>query len=137
MKPLRFAKRCCLLTSMLPLFLLAPAQAQPTITTQPQNQTNIAGTNARFTVGATGAEPLSYQWRSHSGPNSFTNIPFGTEATLVLTNVQTTIRRFAVVVTDAGGLSVTSSPLASLTVLVPPSITNQNRRARSRRWGTR
>ena len=97
---------------------------QPIITQQPQNQTNLAGTTATFTVGATGAEPLSYQWRSYANATSFTNLPFGTEATLALTNVQPTTRLFAVVVTDSGG-SATSSPLASLTVLVPPSITSQ------------
>jgi CBS domain-containing protein len=97
---------------------------QPIITNQPQNQTSVAGTTATFTVGATGAEPLNYQWRSYvAAGTTFTNIPFGTEATLVLTNVQPTTRRFAVVVTDSGGLSATSSPLATLTVLAPPSIT--------------
>jgi len=100
--------------------------AQPVITTQPQNQTNLAGTTAMFTVGATGTMPLSYQWRSHSGPNSFTNIPWGTETTLMLTNVQPTSRRFAVVVSDAGGLSVTSSPLVSLTVVGPPTVQPTN-----------
>ncbi len=104
---------------------LAAVVAQPVITNQPQSQTAILGTTARFTVGATGAQPLSYQWRSHANPSSYTNIPFGTEATLVLTNVQPTNRRFAVVVTDAGGLSATSSPLAQLIVFLPPSISQQ------------
>jgi len=103
---------------------LAAVVAQPVITSQPQNQTAIAGTTAMFTVGATGAQPLSYQWRSHVNA-TFTNIPFGTETTRVLTNVQPTSRRFGVVVTDAGGLSATSSPLAQLTVLFPPLITRQ------------
>jgi arylsulfatase A-like enzyme len=113
------------LSAGLVLGMIHSASAQPVITQQPQNQTNVAGTTATFTVGATGAEPLSYQWRSHATATSFTNIPFGTEAALVLTNVQPTTRRFAVKVTDADGLSVTSSPLATLTVLVPPSITSQ------------
>src|SRR4029453_18572025 len=99
---------------------------QPVITQQPQNQTNLAGTTATFTVAATGTPPLSYQWRSYVPVGaSFTNIPLGTEATLVLTNVQPTNRRFGVVVTDSGGLSPTSSPPATLTVLAPPSITIQ------------
>jgi len=116
-------------TSLLLLgILLAVAvngAAQPILTCQPHNQTAIAGSNVTFTVCATGTEPLSYQWRSHLTATSFTNIPWGTEATLVLTNVQPITRRFGVVVTDAGGLSVTSSPLVTLTVLVPPSFTNQ------------
>jgi arylsulfatase A-like enzyme len=113
-----------LLLAGLVLGLIHSAWAQPVITNQPQNQTNIAGTTATFTVGATGAEPLSYQWRSYA-TTTFTNIPFGTEAALVLTNVQPTSRRFAVLVTDSGGLSTTSSPLSTLTVLVPPVITAQ------------
>jgi hypothetical protein len=66
---------------------LAAVLAQPVITNQPQNQTAIAGATAMFTVGATSTEPLSYQWRSHDNSTTFTNIPFGTEATLTLTNV--------------------------------------------------
>jgi pimeloyl-ACP methyl ester carboxylesterase len=106
--------------------LIQNACAQPTVPTPPQNQTVIAGTTARFTVGATGAEPLSYQWRSYVNLASFTNIPFATEAVLALTNVQPTTRRFAVIVTDSAGLSVTSSPLVSLTVLgITSQPTNQ------------
>jgi len=112
-----------LLRAGLVLGLIHGAWAQPIITNQPQNQTNLAGTTATFTVGATGVEPLSYQWRSYANVSSFTNIPFGTEATLVLTNVQPTTRQFGVVVTDSGGSS--NSSLASLTVLTPPSITVQ------------
>jgi dienelactone hydrolase len=105
-----------LLWAGLVLGLIHGAWAQPVITNQPQNQCSAAGTTAIFIVGATGAEPLSYQWRSYANTTTFTNIPFGTEATLVLTNVQPTTRRFAVVVTNVGG-SVTSSPLVTLTVL--------------------
>ena len=112
-----------LLLAGLVLGMIHSAWAQPIITNQPQNQTAIAGTTATFTVGATGAEPLSYQWRSHVNTPSFTNIPFGTEAALVLTNVEYTTRRFSVVVTDAAGLSATSSPLVFLTWLL--AITSQ------------
>ena len=102
--------------------LSARGFSQPVITNQPQNQTAIAGATGTFTVGATGTPPLSYQWRNYLNSTTFTNIPFGTEATLSLTNVQLTQRRFGVVVTDGGSLSVTSS-LAILTVLFPPVIT--------------
>src|SRR6266516_7757426 len=105
-----------LLLAGLVLGLIHSAWAQPVITNQPQNQSVVAGTTVTFTVGATGALPLSYQWRSHANASTFTNIPFGTEATLVLTNVQPTIRRFSVVVTNVDG-AATSSPLVTLTVL--------------------
>ena len=99
--------------------------AQPVITTQPADQTVLAGVTVMFSVGATGTEPLTYQWRSYANATVFTNILLGTEATLVLINVQPTSQRFAVVVTDGSGLSVTSQPQARLTVLVPPVITAQ------------
>jgi hypothetical protein len=105
------------------LAFTANGLSQPVITTQPRNQTNVLGTTATFSVVATGAPPLSYQWRSHANATTFTNIAWGTEATLGLTNVQPTTRRFAVVVTDSVGLSATSSPLVTLTVLIPPTIT--------------
>ncbi len=104
---------------------LAAVMAQPVITNQPQNQTAIAGATATFSVGATGTPPLSYQWRSYRNGTDYTNIPWGTEATLTLSNVQPTSLRFGVVVTDGNGLSVISS-LARLTLVTPPSITPTN-----------
>ena len=50
--------------------------AQPVITVQPRNQTNVVGTTATFTVEATGTPPLTYQWRSYPNSTLFTNIPF-------------------------------------------------------------
>src|SRR5882762_11119725 len=70
------------LSSCLALGLVHSAWAQPIITSQPQNQCTASGTTATFTVAATGAQPLTYQWRSHTGTTAFTNILFGTEATL-------------------------------------------------------
>ena len=35
----------------------------PGITSQPLNQNASTGANVNFTVGATGSNPLSYQWR--------------------------------------------------------------------------
>lgn len=107
-----------LLQTGLVLGLIHSAWAQPVITSQPQNQTVVAGTTTTFTIGGSGAEPLSYQWRSHLNGPTFTNIPFGTDAALVLTNVEYNTRRFSVVVTEAGGLSATSSPLVLLTWLL-------------------
>jgi len=107
----------CLLHASLALGLLSTAWAQPVITCQPQDTPVIAGMTAALAVCARGDEPLSYQWRSHASAPSFTNISFGTEAILVLTNLEYTTRRFSVVVTDAGGLSATST-LAALTWLL-------------------
>ncbi len=93
---------------------------QPIITNQPQWQTNAVGSTAMLTVGATGAPPLSYQWRFNGTTNAG-----ATNATLVLPNVQTTNQgNYSVRVEEFGGLSVTSA-VARLYVIVPPSITAQ------------
>ena len=92
--------------------------AKPLITTQPQNQSAPVGTNVTFTVVATGTPPLNYQW--YFGANTLTN---ATNASLVLTNIQTTNGgNYSVVVTNVAGSA--SSSNAFLTVLScspPPS----------------
>lgn len=100
-------------------------QMPPVITQQPKDQLILAGTPATFSVVAEGYGPLTYQWRSYNPlGTSFTNIPFATNATLILESPQPTTRTFGVVVTDSSALSVTSAPLAKLTVVVPPSFKN-------------
>jgi outer membrane protein assembly factor BamB len=54
----------------------------PTITSQPQSQTAIEGTSVSFSVAATGAKPLVYQWRFNG-----TDLPDSTNATLTLNSV--------------------------------------------------
>jgi Leucine-rich repeat (LRR) protein len=91
----------------------------PSITAPPQSRTNIAGTTATFSVGASGTTPFSYQWQFNGA-----NLTGATASSLALANVQPPdTGNYTVVVTNAGG-SITSS-IASLTVWVPPSITLQ------------
>src|SRR6266508_6485552 len=76
---------------------------QPAITRQPTNQSVSLGANATFQITATGAAPLSYQWR-------FADLELfsATNRTLVMTNVQLTqAGNYAVVVTNLSG-SITS-----------------------------
>jgi endonuclease/exonuclease/phosphatase family metal-dependent hydrolase len=91
--------------------VLLLTNAPPAITTQPQNQSIIAGQTATFSVAATGTPPLNYQW-FFSGINiagAITN-PF------TLANVQlANAGNYSVVITNIAG-SVTSSA-APLTVL--------------------
>jgi hypothetical protein len=112
------------LFSLTPGLLLAATitgWAQPFITTQPQNQTNIVGTTATFSVVTTNAPPIFYQWRFNAGQFNETNLTSQTNSSLVLTNVQTTnAGPYAVVLTNVDG-AVTST-VATLTVLVKPSI---------------
>jgi len=92
----------------------------PAITVQPANIAAIVGSNATFSVTATGTATLKYQWWFNA-----TNLLAGaTSASLTLTNVQTTnAGNYSVVVTNSYG-SVTSSA-AALTVIVPVTITVQ------------
>jgi hypothetical protein len=91
----------------------------PSITGQPTNQTVIVGSNATFTVTADGTTPLRYQWRKNGA-----NVVGATNTTLSLISVTTnSAANYDVVVTNVAG-SVTSG-VATLTVLVPPTIAGQ------------
>ncbi len=98
------------------LIVLVP----PAIVTQPTNLTVIAGANAAFVATAQGSGPLAYQWFFN-----LTNVlGGGTNATLSLTNAQTAnAGAYQLVVSNAIGTA--TSAVASLTVLVPPAITQQ------------
>jgi hypothetical protein len=91
------------------LTVLAP----PAIVAQPRGQTNLFGTTAAFTVGVTGSEPLSYQWRKDA-----IDLAGRTNAALILTNLT---RRdsglYAVFVTNFCGSALSSN--ATLLVRVP------------------
>ena len=99
----------------------------PTITTQPTNQTAVAGGLVSMSVGAAGFDPLSYQWQ-----RSGTNLADGTSlvgvnsSQIILLNVPlASAGTYRVVITNAFG-TVTSSN-ALLTVIpsnLPPSFTN-------------
>jgi hypothetical protein len=100
-----------------------PAAVAPSITTQPGNQTVIAGQTAAFSVSATGTAPLSYQWRKN-GANitGATSSSYTTPATTTADSGST----FSVVVTNSAGSATSNN--ATLTVNAPavaPSITSQ------------
>ena len=91
----------------------------PAITNQPQNQGVLVGSNAIFTVGASGTAPLFYQWQFNT-----TNITLATNTSYTVSNAQLTNEgNYSVIVSNVVG-SITSSN-AVLTVDVPPAITNQ------------
>jgi hypothetical protein len=92
----------------------------PTISTQPANQTVVAGQTATFSVVASGTAPLSYQWKKNGA-----NLSGATSAnyTTPVTSNSDSGLQFSVVVTNAAG-SVTSN-VASLTVNTPVTITSQ------------
>ena len=97
------------------LFAISPS---PTIVIPPTNTPVILGNNATFVVQATGAAPLTYQWRK-AGLNISGET--GTNFTIVST-AATDAGSYDVVVTNGFGGSITSS-VATLTMLFPPTIT--------------
>lgn len=99
--------------------LVLGVSGPPVITTQPQSLVVAQGSNATFSVSATGEPPLAFQWRFYG-----TNLPGATQPTFTRTNAQPAHEGpYSVVISNALG-SVTSS-VATLTVIVPPTITAQ------------
>jgi rhamnogalacturonyl hydrolase YesR len=98
-------------------FLLGGAEVlllvdMPVITLQPQNQSSPTGSNAIFSITATGAAPLGYQW--YFGGNPIAN---ATNATLIRSNVQPA---------DLGVYSVTVSNYAGIAASSQVILTNSN-----------
>ena len=90
------------------------AQTPPVIVGQPQNQLVVAGSNAVFSVAATG-DNLGYQWYF----NDTHAIVGAVSPTLILTNVQTTqAGSYSVSVSNVGG-AVTSSDAILAVEVVP------------------
>lgn len=96
----------------------------PSVTGQPLSQTVGAGTNATFSVTATGTG-LSYQWRKNTvNMSNGGNVAGVTSTALTITGSSTSdAASYTVVVSNIGG-SATSST-ATLTVADAPSITSQ------------
>ncbi len=96
-------------------------EVTPLIFAQPPSRTAFLGHTATLTIGVLGTPPLNYQWRRDG-----TVIPEGTNATLVLTNVQIgQAGNYTVVVSNAFG--TVTSQMATLTVsessaLVVPNV---------------
>lgn len=100
---------------------------EPIITTQPVSANVVQGNNATFTVAASGAPNITYQWSkngtSYSGDGG--NITGSQTATLTVSDVSAgDDGTYSVLVTDASGMNAQSSN-AVLTVLTSPAITAQ------------
>ncbi|MCX6903936.1 MAG: immunoglobulin domain-containing protein, partial [Verrucomicrobia bacterium] len=92
----------------------------PVIVQQPTNQNVDLGTNALFVVVAAGTAPLTYQWW-YNGSNLLAG---ASDAALAITNVQSTnLGSYQVVVSNT--LGVVTSLVATLSLPLPPSITQQ------------
>ena len=92
----------------------------PTVLTEPADVTVYEGQEARFTVVASGMEPMTYQWQSRAtGTDPFADIAGATAATytVVTTTLSDNGRQFQVRVANVlrkRGLAVGSpSPLSA------------------------
>jgi hypothetical protein len=91
----------------------------PVVTTQPETQEAVAGTNVTFAVSVSGTAPLSYQW--FFGGAAVTN---ATNSTFTLTDVQLgSSGAYKVAISSPYGSTVSSN--ATLSVDVPPFIYTQ------------
>ncbi len=92
------------------------AGVEPTIATQPRGQTVLPGSTVAFTVVASAAVPLSYQWRCNGE-----NLAGATAATLTLANAQPSQSgEYQVVVSTAS--RAVDSAVAVLRVGMPPTL---------------
>jgi len=86
-------------------------QTPPVILSQPQSQTNFAGSIVTFSIAASACTPLVFQWYSNN-----IAYPAQTNSTLVLTNISlASAGNYFVVATASGGS--TTSIVATLTVM--------------------
>jgi hypothetical protein len=91
----------------------------PTITTQPQSQTNVIGTTATFIVAGSSVPPFGYQWQFNGA-----NIGGATGSAFSLNSVLAVdAGNYTAVLTNMAG--TTTSTVAVLTVWTPPSIVAQ------------
>ncbi len=93
--------------------------APPAIVSSPSSLTVTQSQSAMFSVGATGAPILGYQWQFNGVP-----ITGASDTSFTLAGAQSTnAGSYSVVVTN--GYGANTSDVATLTVLVPPSISIQ------------
>ncbi len=90
----------------------------PQIKAQPLNQTVPVGGAVTFSVGATGATPLGYQWQLNG-----TNISDGTDSYYTRTNTQRYhAGSYSVVVSNSFGTTASSNALLTVTPVTPVNL---------------
>lgn len=104
--------------------------ALPAITLQPESRTVPAGTLVTFSVAATGAAPLRYQWRFNG-----LNIAGATNTSFTVNSAQfNNSGHYTVLANNSVGAALSAT--AVLTVQAPPAITQQPQSRAVVRGGT-
>jgi len=100
---------------------LSVTPSAPSISTQPANQTVLVGSQATFSVSATGSSSLSYQWSKNSvAINGATNATY-TLAAVAMADAGS----YICTVTNSVGSTRSSSATLTVNPVVAPSITTQ------------
>src|ERR1043166_8455819 len=82
----------------------------PAILLDPVSQTVVVGSNVTFTVSASGAVPLTYQWRKNTVP-----IANATNTSLLIANAQTgDAGQYSAVASNAAGTATSASAILSV-----------------------
>ncbi len=105
-----------------------PPESVPTVLTQPTDQSVVVGSAATFSVSASGAQPLSYQWAGSPDGITFTAIVGATSASYNTgaTTLAQSGTRYRVVVSNSLGSVTSSAALLTVTpVVVAPAIITQ------------
>jgi hypothetical protein len=106
--------------------------AAPVITAQPQNQTVTVGSPASFSVTATGAPTLTYQWRFNASP-----IGGATNSSYTIASAQTTnAGNYDVVVSNGGGSTTSAVAILTVSTTGPQPFTNGSFEADFQGWTT-
>jgi hypothetical protein len=89
----------------------------PVITLQPADRTVVAGDSASFSVAASGAQPISYQWRFNG-----TNINGATGSSFTLAQAQSADAGvYSVILSNGVGTALSSNALLTVNPLPPCS----------------
>jgi hypothetical protein len=114
---------CCLL----PFLWATVTWSQPTVSaTSPTSQTLCSGSSANYTVTASGAAPLSYQWQSSPNGTAWSAISNSavysgvTTASLTITNAPATLSGYSYRCVVTNGAGSTNSAPGTLTVNASP-----------------
>jgi hypothetical protein len=87
----------------------------PTIITQPQSASAVAGSSVTFSVIASGTAPLGYQWQFNA-----TNIAQATASVYTCSNVQAgAAGSYSVVISNIAGTTVSTNAVLTITQTIP------------------